>query len=100
MNHHRDGIRATTPNVHLSSFNGIPMRDQKGMEYPPNAQSAIKVPARRAHPLLIASQSKNCERASKTGKHPLTCNAMWTRRLNAGPHAVCMTDDARQQGGS
>jgi len=73
------------------------MRDGKETEYAPNAHSAIKVPARRAHPLLIASQSNNRERASKTGKHPLTCNAMWTRRLNAGPHALLLstTGDAQ-----
>jgi len=76
------------------------MSDWEETEYPPNAQSAIKVPARRAHPLLIASQSNNCERASKNGKHPLTCNAMWTRRLNAGPHVLLSTiADAWQQGG-
>jgi hypothetical protein len=92
MNHHWDGIRATTPNVHLSSFNGIPMRDRKETEYPPNALSAIKVPARRAHPLLIASQSNNRERASKTGKPP-PCGLGASTRVHM--LSVCMTDDAR-----
>jgi hypothetical protein len=78
--------------VHLYSLNGIPMSDWEEMEYPPNAQSDIEVPAHPAHPLLIASQSNNHERANKNGTHPLTCNVMWTQRLNTGPRALCLYD--------
>jgi hypothetical protein len=68
------------------------MSDREETEYPPNAQYTIKVPACRVHPLLIASQSNNRERANKNGKHPLTCNVMWTRRPNAGPRALYLYD--------
>jgi len=78
------------PNVHQSPFNRVPMSDWEETEYLPNAQSTIVVlHAHRVHPLLIASQSNNCERANKNGKHPLTwCNVMWTRHLNTGPRAL------------
>ncbi len=79
-------------NVHLYLLNGIPMSDGKETDYPPNAQFAIEVPAHHAHPLLIASQSNNRERANQNGKHLLTYYVMWPQRLNAGPRALCLYD--------